>query len=267
MNIKQQMLSFALLSAATICSRFDIDKITCQQNLAGSFSALPKDFAKAAQTAEEQLDALGDGSADAYFYHPEQVVQKFDKNGKLLTDKNGQAIVDVISGYEEPMLLAAIRTGNCYLVQALINHGANVNAVHEPHCLSALGLAVTFNNHIIVEMLLKAGAQPSIRTQDLYQPLCLSKSAIITALLINYGADIHARDPKMNCTPFECAIHMKAPQVVDMLITAGLQLSMGDVRFAEQNNYPYHQKRFNVIKQDVKVARDAESWRMLSILG
>lgn len=104
-------------------------------------------------------------------------------------------------------------------VQHLLAHGANPNAQND-RGETPLHLSAGSPIGVGTEALLQAGADPSIRDARGATPLIAAKSAKNVDLLLDYGADIHARTLDGD-NALHVASRMKASESIDRLIERG----------------------------------------------
>jgi ankyrin repeat protein len=123
---------------------------------------------------------------------------------------------------EGNQLVEAVRTGDLKSIDALLDKGADVNAVDDEGN-SLIAIAAIYQHDQVVLDLLKRGAElyaidPSGDTAVNLIVLHCQIDTIKT--LIDFGADLSARDKSGN-TPFFNAITNRKYEVVDLLLTSG----------------------------------------------
>ncbi len=144
------------------------------------------------QPSQEELDRQ---LYDAASREPLNVILNLIKKG---------ANVNAEQAYEMTPLDMAIHNPHRGVAEALLAAGARVNHVDSAGG-TALDSAVLYENPAIVRLLLRAGAETDMRPNAIFFPLAMtrfSESTVnakelleILQLLIDYGANINARDP------------------------------------------------------------------------
>lgn len=107
---------------------------------------------------------------------------------------------DMFSKGDTP-LIAAIQSYTTRCMKLLIKHGAELNFLNEwGYC--PLTVAAAYNNLNLFKLLLEAGADPSLATEDGWRPIDHVQSIVPVSLrrrferlLAKYGSDISLRAP------------------------------------------------------------------------
>ena len=122
-------------------------------------------------------------------------------------------------------LTAAVWNGHIEVVRCLLNHGARPNQPGNPQDVSLpLHIAASQANKPLVKLLLSKGAKPDV--QGGAYRFSLTAAAVggdisIMRLLIDYGADLHARDLEGE-TAMHGAVIGGHVDVVEWLVAEGL---------------------------------------------
>ncbi len=124
----------------------------------------------------------------------------------------------------DTVLIAAAASCGPETVQALIDHGADVNLAGYNGARTALMEAAAYSGAAMVRVLLDAGADPNLT--DMY-----GRTALMTAaarddresmrLLLDAGADINAADGDIGMTPLMYAAWSGAPETIQFLLDRG----------------------------------------------
>ena len=115
-------------------------------------------------------------------------------------------------------------------MQAIIAHGANVNAVNKSNC-TALMTTSNYGHEDTTNVLLNAGADPNIADADgktsLHHVIRGKYNKKVLQALIDNGADVNARD-KMNRSAILCASLAGHKHAIHVLLNAGADPDIGD---------------------------------------
>ena len=139
--------------------------------------------------------------------------------------------------YGDTCLIKAIRQ-DCSIdvLQAIIDHAANVNATNKDH-VTALIMACIKKHYSAINILLNASADPNI-PDDTFGDTCLigaSKqqcSIEVLQLLIDHGADVNATN-KENETALTVACSNKDEDAINVLLNASADLNITDDTFGD----------------------------------
>ena len=128
------------------------------------------------------------------------------------------------------------------VVQALLEHGADVNAQDNDH-KTPLFLAMRYRTPDIVRCLLEHGANPNLGNHEGKTPLHLLLGLqdfdedfgyhsddhifVVAQLLLEHGADANSQD-KSHETPLLLALRRKAPNIARFLLKHGADPSVGN---------------------------------------
>jgi ankyrin repeat protein len=94
-----------------------------------------------------------------------------------------KAALDVVDQYGNNALWAACYAGNSVCIQALIDAGVGINHQNSSSGATALIFAASSGREKIVEQLLAAGADPTLKTDDDFTALDLASTRHILKLL------------------------------------------------------------------------------------
>ena len=144
---------------------------------------------------------------------------------------NVEATHNITDGFGNTCLHDAVRN-HCSkeVLQAIINHGADVNAINKMNN-TALMEACQKRNADAVNVLLNAGAKPNIT--DRFGNTCLHNavrnhcSKEVLQAIINHGADVNAIN-KMNNTALMEACQKRNADAVNVLLNAGAKPNITD---------------------------------------
>ena len=123
--------------------------------------------------------------------------------------------------------------GHCCkeVFQAIINHGADVNATNKEHC-TALMWACVQKHVYAIQILLKAGCDTNIADKDGNTCLMIAVnkdcSNDVLQTIIDHGADVNAT-MKQNITPLMFACNKANIDAIELLLNAGAKPT---IRFA-----------------------------------
>src|SRR5262249_46062802 len=115
------------------------------------------------------------------------------------------------------------------VAQTLVRAGARVDAVTRIGAITPLWLAAKNGNAALLEVLLKAGADPKTATGDGAVPLmaaALSGNAGAIGVLAKHGADLNAKDAVDGQTALMFAAARNRPDAVRELLRLGADASM-----------------------------------------
>jgi serine/threonine-protein phosphatase 6 regulatory ankyrin repeat subunit B len=133
-------------------------------------------------------------------------------------------------------LVTAIMMDNTHIVQLLLDHGANKNAVvkkpHTDFVYSALGAASVLNKTNVVKLLVKRGADTEIPITiggKPFTPLfaaCKNGFTEIAEILIEAGANVNS-ETSSGETPLHSALYNNDRKTADLLIKHGAHKDVG----------------------------------------
>lgn len=164
---------------------------------------------------------------------------------QLATVKGHSAVVEVLLkkqpvlgvGETSPQspqsgsLQLAARQGDSATIQALLDHGVDIN-VQDPHTRqTALLLAVQRGQVETVDMLLENGANPNIKGPRGYTPLieAATKGDVESAeLLLQHGADPNATEDQSHWTALMMAAVRTDAAMVKLLVNYGADVNITD---------------------------------------
>ena len=106
------------------------------------------------------------------------------------------------------------------MVELLLRHGTDINAVPYEGGSTALMVAAREDNADMVRFLLEHGADTEVADADEWTALFHAESAPVAQLLLQHGANPHARDIA-DWTPLQAALKLdKDDALVALLETA-----------------------------------------------
>lgn len=117
----------------------------------------------------------------------------------------------------------------CYMIEKLINLGTDINH-RNIFGETALYLAVLSHQKLVVDCLLKNGANPNISGIHSISPLmiaCYFANSYIASLLIHYGADINAKSTFTNWKVMDFAMIPENPDFELMMRSLGAKGGIG----------------------------------------
>lgn len=115
------------------------------------------------------------------------------------------------------------------MIEKLINLGTNINH-RNIFGETALYLAVLSHQNLVVDCLLKNGANPNISGIHNITPLmiaCYFANSYIASLLIHYGADINAKSTFTNWKVMDFAMISENPDFEFMMRSLGAKGGTG----------------------------------------
>ncbi|CAH0045316.1 unnamed protein product [Clonostachys solani] len=145
------------------------------------------------------------------------------------------ADVNAISTSEDlndTALEGALAGGHIDIAQQLIKHGANVNARSKRH-VSALYQAIAMGFGHIVEQLLDLGADPNVagdRGTALHEAVKGGHEGMIQQL-IDHGADIDSHSEALKGTPLCAAVYADRGEIVRLLLQNGANVNGTDLNY------------------------------------
>jgi ankyrin repeat protein len=126
----------------------------------------------------------------------------------------------IISETHSPLYLAA-QNGHLELVRRLLSAGAEVNALNDASCRTALCAACVRDDLAMVELLLAHGASPngldSNKDRFMDFPLANARSAEMVKCLIDAGADVNAAGRYK-----DTALHYLAKNITELGLSAAV---------------------------------------------
>jgi ankyrin repeat protein len=111
-------------------------------------------------------------------------------------------------------------TTNTFLVEAMLDMGADVNATYEHYKITPLHIAVSKGDQNIVEALLEKGANVEAKDKDGYNPLHIAvtkQNQKIVEALLEKGANVEVKD-NYDQTPLHIAILKENKNIVEALL-------------------------------------------------
>ncbi|XWS29149.1 hypothetical protein CRYUN_Cryun24cG0003800 [Craigia yunnanensis] len=145
----------------------------------------------------------------------------FTKEEKLMLNSRVPDLAAATSGKWLP-LHTLVASGEFYLVDALLKHNIDINAV-DKNCLTAVHKAIIGKKQAITNYLLRESANPFVRDED---GATLMHYAVITAstptikLLLLYNVDINLQDND-GWTPLHLAVQGRRTDIVKLLLIRG----------------------------------------------
>lgn len=125
-------------------------------------------------------------------------------------------------------LFKAVTNGDISTVKALLDRGANVNAVEEKYGITPLHMAAYQGNMELVQLLLDRGANINAKDKEGEAPLHSASNngqLQVVKLLINKGADINSRT-NHGWTPLHYAAAIGSKEVAAILISRGANIKV-----------------------------------------
>lgn len=126
-----------------------------------------------------------------------------------------------------PLLIAA-RAGDVAAVEALLDGGADLDAV-DTRGYGALTLAIAGGHPAVVRALLARGASAAIATESPLIAAARDGATDLVALLLDHGAPIEARD-HLGRGPLYWAAYQGHRATVELLLDRGADLHARDLR-------------------------------------
>ena len=123
------------------------------------------------------------------------------------------------------------------IIQALIDHGADVNATSRKHETALLGACFMKNEHAI-NTLLNAGADPNI-ADDTYGDTCLHMAVVqgcsieVVQTIIDHGADVNATNKEHKTALLIACVKKTKLAIINILLNAGSDLNIVDDTYGD----------------------------------
>jgi uncharacterized protein len=128
-------------------------------------------------------------------------------------------------------LFQATEKGDLRRMEALINHGANVNA-RPKYCMRPICVAIMNQNLPGIQLLINKGTDLTYNTLTMEGPLMIqaveTKNLNIIDYFITCGVNINAQDPNTGDTPIHKATKINKPDIVELLIKRGANIHIKD---------------------------------------
>lgn len=122
------------------------------------------------------------------------------------------------------LMIEAAEEGDYKTVQKYLDeYGVDINAQDE-YGNTALHLAVSKNNPVMVRILLNRGADPNIENSQDVTSIMVARSVYIAEMLVNAGADFNKRVHYSS----EGLLSYYYPEVVEFLLTKGMDPNIKD---------------------------------------
>lgn len=118
------------------------------------------------------------------------------------------------------------------MAQVLLFAGANVRAATRLGSYTPLFMAAKSGSFAVIDLLLKAGANPNAKGSDGLTPLIMasmSGSRDAVRALIEHGADINAKESEHGQTPLIFAAAFNRPDAIDELVKHGADINLPTV--------------------------------------
>lgn len=148
---------------------------------------------------------------------------------RQLNEAASPILNDILLSEKDPLLLYAVWAQDQLLSERLLDCGADIETF-DMTCRTALHLAATKGDAMIVALLLQRGAQVSAVCNHGNTPLHFSvKHMDVTKQLIAAGADLHAKDTSRR-TALHQASSYGTTDVVEYLVDCGADPSARDIR-------------------------------------
>ena len=150
---------------------------------------------------------------------------------KLLLEMRADPNITYADGYTS--LHCAVH-GRCTneTLQDIISHGVYVDS-QNIHGETALWLACLYRQQDCVKVLLKAGSNPNITSNERYTSLHAAVnggySRTIISKIIDHGADVNVTNKK-NVTPLMIACHKRITYAINILLNAGADPNISDAK-------------------------------------
>eukprot|EP00752_Nemacystus_decipiens_P010676 g9507.t1 len=167
--------------------------------------------------------------------------------------------------YKSPVIHNAVGRGHVEILRAMIEHGADVNAVNTKQC-TALHCAVVSSNPEVCDVLIEAGANVEARDNRGATPLhfaAIRPSLEASIRLLKHGANINAQYGEM-LTPLVLAASVAgaqgAAEVVECLLRADV-----DETIADDERYMAVGLIGKFVKEEDRLGEDVERVRKLLV--
>ena len=183
--------------------------------------------------------------------------------------------------YIETALSMAVGTNQVNIVEELLSHKANPNFIlNRPEArednISLLMLACATKNHILVDVLIKSGANVHFRNAKGQTPLMYScgvgGGVVIASVFIDAGAEVGAKDLERK-TALMLSCSNLDPQTVKFLIREGADALAKDihgksvVEYADTSKYKGRNEMYdNDLKQILKALEEASTTQLATQL-
>jgi len=121
------------------------------------------------------------------------------------------------------------------VLRVLLKHCADVKYSGKNGPLTALHLALWYGEAAIPRVLLKSGADPSVKDKDDETPLHRASNDAVARVLLEYGADPDAQDSS-NRTPLHGVMNLRSGEAAWVLLENGVDANAQDAK----NQTPLH---------------------------
>jgi ankyrin repeat protein len=181
-----------------------------------------------------------------------------DKFVELLASAPGLNVDETSS--VQPMIAVAAQVNDLKAAQALIAHGANVNAF-DMRGETALRAAAVRGDEgaALADVLLAHGAKPDVIDADGWTPLTLATEegcVALTKVLLDRGADVNAATAGGK-TPLMLAAQRGDEKLIDQLLNLGSELDARDRTDQSALFYAASSHRVRVVKQLLAAGADS----------
>ena len=214
----------------------------------------------------------------------EAVMTKNTELVSLLLEKGADLEATALGrgyAYIETALSMAVGTNQVNIVEELLSHKANPNFImNRPESrednISLLMLACATKNHILVDVLIKSGANVHFRNAKGQTPLMYScgvgGGVVIASVFIDAGAEVGAKDLERK-TALMLSCSNLDPQTVKFLIREGADALAKDihgksvVEYADTSKYKGRNEMYdNDLKQILKALEEASTTQLATQL-
>ena len=156
---------------------------------------------------------------------------------------NAGANPNIATTYGYTCLHTAVQKQCCIeVLQAIINHGVDVNATSKEN-ITAVMLACKEGNNDVINVLLNAGADPNITDGDgntcLHYAALNDSSTDVLQAIISHGVDVNATNTN-NVTALMLACHKGNRDAINVLLNAGADSNIAD---ADGSTWLYYAAR------------------------